>query len=224
MSDEKVLPLFIPALGAILLSMEDKKGSPLNQEEVLAARDAASVIMVTKEHLEAMAVSRGYTDIDPENCWYDWQMLRRKLGRQPDLDPGARFSFVGKDDDAFQATIVTAQATLGEFRSLLADASSERFPLVKILLSEPDYRAYMWLSVVSYSSGGFVGEIVELPGEFKEHAVSDRIEVMDCDVQDWMLNDGGTLYGGYSLRYSRSKMTDAEKLAFDEHVGVNTYA
>jgi len=204
--------------------MEDKKGSPLSQEEVLAARDAASVIMVTKEHLEAMAVSRGYTDIDPENCWYDWQMLRRELGRQPDLDPGARFSFIGNDDDAFLATIVTAQSTLGEFRNLLADPSDELFPLVKLLLSEPGYRAYMWLSVVSHSSGGFVGEIFELPGEFKVNAIGDRIEVSDSDVQDWMINDGGTLYGGYSLRYSRSKMTDAEKLAFDEHVGVEKYA
>lgn len=170
-----------------------------------------------------MAESRGYADLDPENCWYDWQMLRRKLGRKPDLDPGARFLFVRKADDEFQATIVAAQDTLGEFRRLLADTSHQRFPLVKALLSETGYRAYIWLSVASHDSAGFIGEIFELPSEFKEYFVGDQIEVPDSDVKDWMINDEGKLHGGYSLRHARSKMTDAEKAAFDEHVGVDSY-
>jgi uncharacterized protein YegJ (DUF2314 family) len=224
MSDEELVPLFIPALCALLVSVEDKKGSPLNEEEVLAIRDDASVMMVTKTHAEAMAESRGYSDIDPQNCWYDWQMIRREMGRKPDLDPGARFSFVNKDDDEFQATISAARNSLDEFRLLLADSSHQRFPLVKALLSEPDYRAFIWLSVVSYDSDGFVGEIFELPGEFKQYSVGARLEVPDRQVQDWMINDNGRLYGGYSLRYIRSKKTDAEKAAFDEHIGVDSYA
>jgi uncharacterized protein YegJ (DUF2314 family) len=224
MGNEELVPLFIPALCALLQNMEDKKGSPLNKDEVLSIRDGAAVMMVTKEHFEAMAGSRGYADIDPENCWYDWQMLRRELGREPDLDPGARFSFVNKDDDEFQATIVVAQDTLGKFRGLLADSADKKFPLVKALLSEPDYRAYIWLSVVSHDSDGFVGEIFELPAEFKKYSVGTRLEVPDSEVQDWMVNDEGTLYGGYSLRYSRSRMTDAEMVAFDKHVGVDSYA
>src|ERR1041384_6298559 len=108
MGNEELLPLFNPALCALLVNMEDEKGSPLDEEEVLAIRDKAAVMMVSKEHFEAMANSRGYADLDPENCWYDWQLLRRQLGRKPDLDPGARFSFVRKDDDGFQATIVAA--------------------------------------------------------------------------------------------------------------------
>lgn len=223
MSNEELVPLFIPALCALLVNMEDKKGSPLDEKEVLALRDDAAVMMVTKEHFEAMAESRGYADIDPKNCWYDWQLLRRELGRKPDLDPGARFSFVGKDDEEFQATIVAAQDTLGEFRRLLADSSHKKFPLVKALLSESDYRAYIWLSVVAHSGVGFIGEIFELPSGFKEYFVGTRLEVTDREVQDWMINDEGTLHGGYSLRYTRSKMTDAEKMAFDKHVGVDSF-
>ncbi|KQV45399.1 DUF2314 domain-containing protein [Duganella sp. Root336D2] len=223
MSNEELVPLFIPALGVLLVNMEDEKGSPLDEDEVLALRDKASVMMVSKEHFESMAESRGYADLDPENCWYDWQMLRRKLGRKPDLDPGARFSFVSKDNEEFQATIVAAQDTLGEFRHLLVDASQQKFPLVKTLLSEPDYRAYIWLSVVSHDSVGFVGEIFELPSGFKEYLVGDQIEVPDSEVKDWMINDEGKLHGGYSLRYARSKMSDAERAAFDEHVGVESY-
>ncbi len=224
MSNEELVHLFIPALGTLLISKEDEKGRPLDEDEVLAIRDKATVMMVTKEHFEAVAESRGYPDIDPENCWYDWQKLRRDLGRKPDLDPGARFTFVSNDDAEFQATVAAARNTLGEFRRLLADSSHEKYPLVKALLSEPDYRAYIWLSVVSHTSVGFVGEIFELPSQFKAYSLDTQIVVPDGEVQDWMINDEGTLYGGYSLRYARSKMTDAEKIAFDKHIGVDSFA
>ncbi len=224
MNKEKLVPLFIPALCVLLVNAEDKKGSPLEEGEVLELRDKAAVMMVSKEHFDAMADSRGYPDLDPENCWYDWQMLRRKMGRKPDLDPGARFSFVGKDDDEFQATIVAAQDALGEFRRLLLDGSHQRFPLVKVLLSEPGYRAYIWLSVVSHDNVSFVGEIFELPSDFKEYLVGERIDVPDSAVKDWMINDAGTLHGGYSLRHARSKMSEVERAAFDEHLGVDSYA
>jgi hypothetical protein len=39
-------------------------------------------------------------DVDPENCWYDFQMLRRELGRRPDVDPGARVRHFARDDQA----------------------------------------------------------------------------------------------------------------------------
>lgn len=223
MSNEELVPLFIPALGTLLVSKEDLKGRPLDEDEVLAIRDGACAMMVTKAHFEAMAESRGYSDIDPENCWYDWQTLRRELERKPDLDPGARFSFVSNDDEEFQATVVAARNTLAEFRNLLADSSHEKYPLVKALLSEPDYRAFIWLSVVEHSSVGFVGEIFELPSHFKGYSLGTQIAVPDSEVQDWMINDEGTLHGGYSLRYARSKMTDAEKISFDKHVGVNSF-
>ena len=41
MSNEELVPLFIPALGTLLVSKEDMKGSPLDEDEVLAIRDGA---------------------------------------------------------------------------------------------------------------------------------------------------------------------------------------
>ncbi len=226
MKNETTVPLFIPALSALLVHAEDAKASPLTPEEVLRIRDDAAVIMVASEHAAKMAESRGYADIDPENAWYDWQMLRREMGRKPDLDAGAKFAFVAKDDEAFQNTVVAARSTLDAFRQLLRSRANDgtAFPLVKVLLSEPDYRAYMWLVVKSSNDVGFVGEIFELPGEFTQYVVGQQLDIPDSDVQDWMLNDGGTLYGGYSLRYNRSKMDAAEQGDFDRHVGVTTYA
>lgn len=223
MSEKDLLPLFVPALSILLENAEDEKNSPLNETEVLDIRDSASVIMMSRDDFNAMAQSRG-EDIDPENCWYDWQMLRRQLGRKPDLDPGARVVFINNDDEEFRKTIAAAQETLGVFRAMIEDPAAERFPLVKVRLSEPDYHAHIWLLVVGHDDDGFVGRIFELPGDFTQYAKDMELAVPDCDVQDWMINDDGTLYGGYSLRFSRAGMGEAEKIAFDRHLGVSVYA
>ena len=77
--DTDLIPVFIPALGAILIAAEDNKREPLTIEEVVSIRDNSTCIMMTHADSAKLAESRGYNDIDPENCWYDWQMLRREI-------------------------------------------------------------------------------------------------------------------------------------------------
>lgn len=225
MQSDALAPLFMPALSTLLIHAEDAKGSPLDEAETLAIRDQASVIMVSPEAVAAMAEKRGYPDVDPENCWYDWQMLRRELGRKPDLDPGARVTLVGDHDPAFLDTIAHAQRTLGRFRDLLSkDDMRGATALVKTLLQDAGARAYLWLIVVSHEADGFIGEIFELPGGFMDHALHDRVRVANADVMDWMVNDDGTLHGGFSLRLARSRLAPAERGAFDRHIGASDYA
>lgn len=73
---EDVVPLFIPALIAKLFHAERTKGSPLTEGEVLELRDGATVVMSKRSVVDAMAASRGYADIDPENVWPQWQRAR----------------------------------------------------------------------------------------------------------------------------------------------------
>jgi len=223
--DDALVPLFVPALCTRLVAAEDAKGRPLDEAEVLAIRDGATVMMLPPDAIATMAERRGYADIDPANCWYDWQMLRRELGRQPDLDPGARFTFVADADPEFLETIERAQRTLGAFRGLLSRPREDHAtPLVKALLQDPGYRAYLWLVVVAADADGFVGEIFELPGDFTGYALQDRVTVANADVMDWMVNDAGTLHGGFSLRLARARLPLAERDAFDRHIGVHAYA
>ena len=92
--DEELIPVFVPSLSAVLLNTENEKGQPLTYEEVIQLRDNASCKMAGHEQIARLAESRGYEDIDPENCWYDWQHLRRELGREPELDPGPNTSSI----------------------------------------------------------------------------------------------------------------------------------
>jgi hypothetical protein len=62
------VPVFIPALGTLLIHAEDLKGEPLSYGEVIRIRDKAACIMMRTEDARKLDESRGYRDIDPENC------------------------------------------------------------------------------------------------------------------------------------------------------------
>ncbi len=220
--DADLIPVFIPALGAVLIAAEDEKGQPLTDDEVLSIRDNAACIMMTHADAAKLAESRGYDDLDPENCWYDWQMLRRELDRKPDLDPGARVEMFRSTDPAYMECVANARATLDDFRSMIPRYHSHSC-LIKTKLDDGHSSGFVWLFNTEISGNGFSAELFEIPPSVPLLKVGQRFHVDDGDVVDWMINDNGTLYGGYSLRYHRSNLPPEERPAFDEHVGVTKY-
>lgn len=81
MSDEPLVPTFVPPLITLLANLEDAKGSPLTQAEVEEVRDRGVCIMLPASKAAAMAEGRGYHDLDPERAWDEWQDARADLGR-----------------------------------------------------------------------------------------------------------------------------------------------
>ena len=226
MSNEpELVPVFMPALATILIAAEDKKGEPLDETEVLGIRDSAVCIMMKQTDAVQMAESRGYLDIDPQNCWYDWQMLRRELGRKPDLDPGARVGYLNNDDAGYQLTIKKAQESLGQFREMFRKFEPWS-PLIKTELSSSNSegRCFVWLNNVQETPDGFVAQVFEIPPTLQGFEIGDQVDVRADDVLDWMINDDGTLYGGYSIRYHREQIPQHEQDAFDQHLGITNYA
>ena len=72
----------IPSLVATLLNRERAKGSPLTEEEFIAIRDTAPAVALTREDVAKVEERRGYIDIDPENCWVEWQRARIELNQK----------------------------------------------------------------------------------------------------------------------------------------------
>ncbi|KHJ69691.1 hypothetical protein QU24_02210 [Pantoea rodasii] len=68
--------VFIPPLVTLLLSKEQEKGSSLTEEDVNSIRDNATAIVLDRDAALTLAESRGYRDIDPENCWSEWASFR----------------------------------------------------------------------------------------------------------------------------------------------------
>jgi len=77
--DEELVLDFSPPLVAVLLASERRKGSPLTEAEVLDTRDSATCIRLKRSTAMAIAEQRGYSDIDPEQCWQQWQVIRAQL-------------------------------------------------------------------------------------------------------------------------------------------------
>lgn len=223
--DDNLVPAFIPALVVLLVHAEDKKGEPLSADEVHAIRDKAACIMMQVDDVQKMNDSRGYSDIDPENCWYDWQMTRRDMGRKPDLDPGPRFHHVRAGDPAYQQTIHDAQNSIDQFRQMLpADGTSRPDALIKTKLIDGDNHAFMWLSNTALDGDAFSAQLFEVPDTLPNHTIGDRHTVPLDSLLDWMVNDNGLLHGGFSLRYHRLGLSEPEKNEFDQHIGVTEYA
>ena len=74
-----MVPVYLPSLLEVLRAAERKKGAPLTKHEVLEARDTATVMMLSPERAEAIASQRG-PDIDPADCWTQWQQVRSLRG------------------------------------------------------------------------------------------------------------------------------------------------
>ncbi len=79
MSNDDLIPVFIPSLSSVLLHYERDKGSPLSESEVIAIRDKCTVVMLPRADAAKMDERRGYPDIDPAQCWQQWQELRTQF-------------------------------------------------------------------------------------------------------------------------------------------------
>lgn len=222
---QDLIPYFIPSLSAILVNAEDKKGSPLEYDEVIGIRDSSACIMMEIADTRKMDESRGYVDVDPENLWYEWQMLRREMGRKPDIDPGPSFVETDTNSDEYQETIKEARNTLPVFRSMLPTDGSPRFEaMVKLELSDGENSAFMWLANTRLDGEGVVAEIFDVPEFFPNMEVGQAFNVSVEDLVDWMVNEEGTLHGGFSIRLHRSTLSPEEQKEYDEFVGVSEYA
>ncbi|BCJ06800.1 hypothetical protein PRtIB026_A34460 [Pseudomonas sp. RtIB026] len=79
MSTDPLCLVFVPALVSLLKAAEDRKGSQLNEDEVLEIRDNATATAIPFSVAVALEKERGYEDIAPEECWKEWQRVRSFL-------------------------------------------------------------------------------------------------------------------------------------------------
>lgn len=221
---ENLIPYFSPSLSSILVTAEDEKGSPLDYYEVIEIRDRAACIMLKQEDAEKMDERRGHVDLDPENVWYDWQMLRREMDRKPDIDAGPSFVKIDEASDDYKKTIADAKKSLPEFIAMLPDDGTPLFDaMINVEIIDDDESAYMWLANTRFDGENFIAELFEAPEFFKSVDVGQIYQISPDDIMDWMFNDEGTLYGGFSLRFHRSTLSEEEKKAYDEYIGVKRY-
>lgn len=84
--DGKVV-MFLNHLCVMLPALEEAKGAPLTEQEVLDYRDGAVCALVSPEARYRIWASIGFADFDHENLWEEWQAYRRDCLGKTDIAP-----------------------------------------------------------------------------------------------------------------------------------------
>ena len=79
MTEPRLIPVFVPDLIWLLQHSEANAGRPLTEQEVLDVRDKGVIVVLSVEDAIALNERRGYSDIEPERAWEQWQDARRRL-------------------------------------------------------------------------------------------------------------------------------------------------
>ena len=144
------------------------------------------------------------------------------------------FTAIAKSDADFRQAHATAGRTLPRFIEHLRSGIPAYFS-AKLRFRDPDESErlgkdqllYLWLTSVQYHSGErvFTGTFFEVPPEMQKwHPVGQILTFEGEDIFDWMvLTEDGRLFGGFTLRVSRSKLPESERAEYDRYVGVRVY-
>jgi hypothetical protein len=126
--------------------------------------------------------------------------------------------------------------------SLAARALSQASYLVKVplidrshlgeqaLLRTPETAAeiptrpicHLWLTVTSILDDLIYCSVVEAPDALHLKR-GDSFVVASESIEDWMINIGGTAFGGFTLRVIRSRLGKAGQMKFDAHTGIRDF-
>jgi uncharacterized protein YegJ (DUF2314 family) len=92
-----------------------------------------------------------------------------------------------------------AVETLPRFHELIA-ADMPATYTVKFPLTQNGATEHIWMQLDGYRNGRFVGRLANEPVNGRRYRMGDRMEVADAEVEDWMVNTGSQMYGGYTVR------------------------
>jgi uncharacterized protein YegJ (DUF2314 family) len=132
---------------------------------------------------------------------------------QPDV-----YNVEGSDKE-MNGAIKKANQTLTDFNSALLNPEIEVKSL-KVKFETSKGNEHIWLSDVQYQDGKYSGILNNEPEYVIEYKIGDKVEVDDREISDWMYIENGKLFGGYSIKLLRDRMTESERKQFDAESGM----
>ncbi|SFD65136.1 YegJ family protein [Flavobacterium phragmitis] len=126
---------------------------------------------------------------------------------------------VESQDEEMNAAILKANETLEHFNEGLKNPRAESQAL-KVQFSNSSGIEHMWVGDVVFKNGKYSGILNNDPEYVKEYRSGDQIEVDPSKISDWMYIENGKLYGGYTIKVLRNRMSEEERKQFDEESGM----
>lgn len=128
---------------------------------------------------------------------------------------------VDGDDLEMNEAIDNAQKTLHKFDTALESKNPNfhNFSL-KTRFKTSDGYEHMWLSDIFIKGNKHFGVIDNLPEFTNEIKIGDTVQLPNEEISDWMYIEDQKLYGGFTIRLLRKRMTESERKLFDEENGL----
>ena len=122
----------------------------------------------------------------------------------------------------WKATVNSAQKSFPSFLKLYTKYKNTKGVsfLIKVPLNHGNKTSHFWFTFKGKKNKNYIGTYFELP---KELMMYQNIEVSNKEIEDWMIDDHGYLYGGYSLRLQRKRLSKNEQISFDKYIGIKVY-
>ncbi|VVS91423.1 domain of unknown function duf2314 [Desulfoluna spongiiphila] len=132
------------------------------------------------------------------------------------------FEALKQDDPELQECTKKAKETFHIFLDLYEQYHKDYsiYFAIKVPIVNDDETIHLWYSFQGTENGLLKGEHFQLPKGFEGLK---KIKVHPDIIDDWMINDHEILYGGFSLRYQRSLLTEERRPKYDEYMGVSEY-
>lgn len=102
-----------------------------------------------------------------------------------------------------------AQDELGYLINFMSEHESDeklfRYA-VKARFEEGDAAEHMWVQVSDFKDGNFIGRLANEPSTIKQLKYGDNVNIIQDDVEDWILQDfvTNTQVGRFSSEYVKS--------------------
>jgi uncharacterized protein YegJ (DUF2314 family) len=81
---------------------------------------------------------------------------------------------------------------------------------------------HLWLTVTSVSDDLIFCWVQEAPDSLHLERGTSFVIASDL-IEDWMINQDGTAFGGFSLRVIRSHLPEEEQINFDAYTGIREF-
>ena len=129
---------------------------------------------------------------------------------------------VDTDDEAMNAAIAEARATVQEFvQALTEQAPGDTYFAIKVPIHDGVETEHFWLTEVAYSDGTFTGIIDNTPELVSNVKEGQPYEIAETEISDWVFFRDGVAIGNRTVRVLFLQMPDEDVAALKEMFGWN---
>jgi uncharacterized protein YegJ (DUF2314 family) len=143
----------------------------------------------------------------------------------PDAAPGADPSAPRKvknnvvayhtADQAMNGAKSKARQSLPRFAKMWEDGVSGTYT-IKFPLMQNGETEHIWLQVDGFKGDMIDGRLANEPVNGNKYKMGQRMQIARADVEDWMVNQGDAIYGGYTARVMMDQMPEDQRAQYEK--------